>query len=59
MNSDELSSSCCHTCRNFKKACCVEWALRNPQSSSFRKFYKYKADQTLFFQIPLREEQDT
>ena len=55
----ELSSSFCHACSNLKRACCVEWALRNPQSSSFKKIIhinKYKADHTLLFRIPLREE---
>ena len=51
MNTD-LSSSFCHACSNLKRACCVEWALQNPQSSLFGKFSnKYEADQTLFSRI--------
>ena len=44
----ELSSPFCHACSNLKRACCVEWALQNPQSSLFKKLYKYKADRNCF-----------
>ena len=53
----ELSSSFCHACNSLKRACCIEWALRNPQVARSKNYsFKYKADHTLFFQIPLREE---
>ena len=53
----ELSNSFCHACSNLKRTCCVEWALRNPESTRSENYsYKYKADYTLFFRIPLREE---
>ena len=35
------SSSFCHFCKSLKRACCVEYALRNPHSSWLRKCTMY------------------
>ena len=35
------SNSFCHFWRSLKSACCVEWALRKPQSNLFRKVSAY------------------
>ena len=53
----ELFNSFCHACSNLKRRCCIEWALRNRKVARSKNYsYKYKADHTLLFRIPWKEE---
>ena len=53
----EVSSSFCHACSNLKRTCCVVWPCEIRKVACSENYsYKYKADHTLFFRIPLREE---
>ena len=53
----ELSSFFCHACNNLKSSCCVNRLCKICKVACSKNYsYKYKADHTLFFRNPLRED---